>query len=369
MSRGFVSLVGAGPGDRELISLKGWQRLKDADVVFYDYLVNERLLNACQENSPTIYVGKSADEHHYTQDKINEVLVNEAQQGKRIVRLKGGDPFVFGRGSEEILSLKEAGIPFEIIPGITAAVAGPTYAGVPLTHRGLSLSCTFVTGHESKDRPLPQTDWNNLADNRNTLIFYMGMKNISSIVQNLIQQGRPANSSAIVIQNGSFGIQRSVEGNLDNIIQKVKESKLTSPALILVGAVSELRESLKWFENLPLFGKTLGWVGKFHSHEKELDHVESLGAHVIELPILSSQGETREPRFRAKLLIKRHEVQNLAFDSLESYQKLNKTIPLSKEWLQHFTLGSTDKRVIEQISHEQQLNCTLIDKIDDFLKP
>jgi uroporphyrinogen III methyltransferase/synthase len=269
VSSGVVYLVGAGPGDPGLITVAGLDRIREADVIVYDRLVSERLLDHARGDAELIYVGKipahvsGATGAPHDQDAINQTLVDKAIEGNRVVRLKGGDPFVFGRGGEEAEALRAAGIPFEVVPGVTSAVAVPAYAGIPVTHRGVAVSFAVVTGHEEPGKPGSAVDWPHLATAVDTLVFLMGVKNLPDIVANLVANGRPGTTPVAVIRRGTTPEQSTVTGTLANIAERVAEAGLTPPAITVVGEVVRLRETLLWFdqtggrpaENRPLFGK------------------------------------------------------------------------------------------------------------------
>jgi uroporphyrinogen III methyltransferase/synthase len=252
---GKVYLIGAGPGDPGLITVKGLACVKKADVIIYDYLANERLLEHRRPDAELVYVGKQGGRHTLPQEEINALIVRKAREGKIVARLKGGDPFIFGRGGEEAEELADDGIPFEIVPGVTAATAVPTYAGIPLTHRDHTASVAFVTGHEDPTKEESKVHWDRIATGIGTLVFFMGMKNLRNIVDNLVSHGRASETPVALIQWGTRTDQRVVTGTLLNIIEKVKEAKLGPPAIIVVGEVVRLREKLNWYESKPLFGK------------------------------------------------------------------------------------------------------------------
>src|SRR4051794_33725687 len=256
---GIVSLVGAGPGDPGLLTLRGAELLARADVVVYDYLANPQLLAHCRPGAERIYVGKKAASHSMTQEQINALLVEHGRAGRRVVRLKGGDPFVFGRGGEECEALAAAGIPFEVVPGITAALAAPAYAGIPVTHRDFNSSFTFVTGHEKEEKykaddsrarqpgGASDLDWSALAK-LPCLAFYMGVKSLPRICRKLIEHGMPSDMPAATIRWGTTSRQRTVTGTLADLPQRVAAAKLAPPALTIVGRVVGLRETMNWFE-------------------------------------------------------------------------------------------------------------------------
>jgi uroporphyrinogen III methyltransferase/synthase len=249
-----VYLVGAGPGDPGLITVAGLERLKEADVIVYDRLVNEALLKEARADAELIFVGKVAGESH-DQEAINRLLIEKAREGKRVVRLKGGDPFIFGRGGEEAEALREAGVPFEGVPGVTSAVAVPAYAGIPVTHRGLASTFAVITGHEHPEKPESSIDWAKLATAVDTLVFLMGTKTLPEIVEKLVANGRAAETPVAVIRWGTTPEQRTVVGTLADIAARVEEAGITPPAITVVGEVVGLRETLLWFEDRPLFGK------------------------------------------------------------------------------------------------------------------
>ncbi|MDC5840331.1 uroporphyrinogen-III C-methyltransferase [Vibrio europaeus] len=240
---GFVSLVGAGPGDPDLLTVKGHRVIQQAEVVVYDRLVSPEILALANSDAEMIYVGKKLDFHCVPQDQINQILVEKAQQGKKVVRLKGGDSFIFGRGGEELEELAEQGIRFEVVPGITAAAGATAYAGIPLTHRDHAQSVQFITGHVQKDGR--EIDWYSLAQSNNTLVFYMGLKQSGYITEKLLETGLDANMSCAIIENGTRREQRVFTGALQELPNMAKEA--VSPALIVVGSVTSLHDKLKWF--------------------------------------------------------------------------------------------------------------------------
>ncbi|MBI4395023.1 MAG: uroporphyrinogen-III C-methyltransferase, partial [Candidatus Omnitrophica bacterium] len=254
--RGLVSIVGAGPGDPKLLTLKAKEALEAADVVVYDYLIHPSILKHAPR-AQQIYVGKRGGDPDSTPQKSIELLIAKlARQGKRIVRLKGGDPFIFGRGGEEALWLAHHKIPFEIIPGVTAGVAAPAYAGIPVTHRGLASEVTFITAHEDP-RKKPSINWKALAQLQGTLVLYMGVKTLPETVRLLLKYGKHLNTPVSVIRWGTTGEQKTVTGTLQTIVRNVEKAKLTAPALTVIGNVNRLRPKIKWFEEKPLFGKTV----------------------------------------------------------------------------------------------------------------
>jgi uroporphyrin-III C-methyltransferase len=246
-ARGKVYLVGAGPGDPELITVKGLRCLRAADVVVYDRLVNSVLLDEVPASAQRIFVGKQPGRCSLRQEEINALLVEHAQPGKTVVRLKGGDPFVFGRGGEEALALVEAGIAFEIVPGISSAIAVPAYAGIPVTHRSQSGALTIVTGHETPEHAAPLVNWEALAQLDGTLVILMGVATLPLISQKLVQAGMDPAIPAAVIEQGTIARQRVVRGSLADIAERVTTAGLHSPAVVVVGRVVDLSSLLSWF--------------------------------------------------------------------------------------------------------------------------
>ncbi len=283
---GKVYLVGAGPGDPGLITLKGFRLLQEAEVVIYDFLASPELLKHIPPEAEKIYVGKKGGDHTLPQNEINQLIINRASLGKKVVRLKGGDPFIFGRGGEEAEELAQANIPFEIVPGVTSAIAVPAYAGIPLTHRRYNTSVAFFTGHEDPTKAgLPQ-DLGEKAAGVETLVFLMSLKNLPSIVDRLIHHGRDPETPAALIRWGTTPIQKTITGTLKTIIRKAEEAALAPPAIFVVGKVVELRDTLNWFERRPLFGKTI-MVTRTREQASELvDQLSALGADCLELPTI-----------------------------------------------------------------------------------
>jgi uroporphyrin-III C-methyltransferase len=242
---GKVYLTGAGPGDIELLTIKAHRVITEADVIIYDRLANPEILDMAKDGCEFVYVGKEDGRHTLPQDEINEVIYQNALKHDVVVRLKGGDPFVFGRGGEEGAYLHERGIAFEIIPGITSAVSVPAYAGIPVTHRGVAVSFRVVTGHESPNKEVSQIPWENFKTD-DTIVFLMGLHNLKKIASKLIEIGKPKDYPCAVISRGTTEDQQVVVGTLENIVEEAKG--IPTPALIIVGRVVELREQLKWFK-------------------------------------------------------------------------------------------------------------------------
>lgn len=244
MGNGKVYIVGAGPGDLELITLKGKRAIAEADVIFYDRLINKQLLAFAKKSATLIYAGKQPNNHSISQEELNQLLVFHAQQGKIVTRLKGGDPFIFGRGSEEAETLVQYDVPFEIVPGISAGIAAPAYAGIPVTHRNVSNRFTIMTGH---DEAIEQTNWEMFMEENHTLIIYMGMKNFYNIIGELIHHGKDGETPIAIIQWGTTDEQRAITGTLHTIIPHVIKQKISNPAIIIIGDVVRYHDSLSWF--------------------------------------------------------------------------------------------------------------------------
>jgi uroporphyrinogen III methyltransferase/synthase len=284
-----VYLIGAGPGDPGLITVKGLNILQRADVILYDNLVANQLLSHSRPDAQRIYVGKKAGRHLFSQEQINQLILDHAQKHNCIVRLKGGDPLVFGRGGEEALALKKAGIAFEIIPGITAGIAGPAYAGIPITHRELAGDVAFITGHEAADRVNDsQIDWEALARWRGTIIFYMGITKLDSICDQLIQHGMTADTPAAIVRWATTSKQETITDRLDQLAQRVAQQKIRPPAIIIIGKVVNLRKKLGWFEDRPLFGQQIMVTRSQSQASKLTQALSNLGATVIECPVIQS---------------------------------------------------------------------------------
>jgi len=244
---GFVSLVGAGPGDAELLTIKALRLLQTADVVIYDRLVSADILELIPAGISRISVGKSPGNHCVPQGQINEIIVNLAKSGRHIVRLKGGDPYMFGRGGEEVLALKQHHIAFEIVPGITSASGCSAYSGIPLTHRGISRRVQFITGHFNNDEHL-DLNWQSIADPQSTIVIYMGLANLSSISNALIKAGLPASTPAAAIHNGTTETQQRVLSTLEQLHVEIQKKQIQSPAIIIIGEVVSLTDELDWFQ-------------------------------------------------------------------------------------------------------------------------
>ena len=285
MKNKIVYLVGSGPGDPGLITVKGLECIKKADVIVYDYLVNSVLLRNARKGVELIYVGKKGNQHTMEQDDINQLLVDKANENKIVTRLKGGDPYVFGRGGEEAIVLRENNILFEVVPGITAAIASPNYAGIPVTHRTCTSTFGLITGHEDPTKDQSDVDWEKLSTGLGTLTFYMGIKNLPNIVNQLVKHGRSADTPVAVIRWGTTTHQETVTGTLSTIVEIAKDIK--PPAITIVGEVVNLRDQLNWFESRPLFGKTIIVTRSRDQASVFSDQLIDLGANVLEYPTIN----------------------------------------------------------------------------------
>ncbi len=291
MRQGRVYLVGAGPGDPELLTLKGLRLLQSADVVVYDRLIDKRLLDHCRSDVELVDVGKFPGGRGHEQARISELLVEKALGGRRVVRLKGGDPFIFGRGGEEAEALRDAGVPFEVSPGVTSAVAVPAYAGIPLTHRDHASAFTVVTGSVAPGKPDMQTDWSAVARTPGTLVVLMGWRRLGKVVSALMRAGKPGGTPAAIVSRGTTSAQVSVSGRLDSIEEAAMSAGLGAPAVLVVGEVAKLSDTLNWRENLPLFGRRV-IVTRTKSQAGGLSaRLAESGAHPLEIPTI----EVRPP--------------------------------------------------------------------------
>jgi uroporphyrinogen III methyltransferase/synthase len=302
--KGKVYIVGAGPGDIGLLTVKGLKCLQKAEVVVYDFHLNAQVLNYIHHEAEFVYAGKRGGQHTMTQDEINMTLIEKAKEGKNICRLKGGDPFVFGRGGEEAEVLSKEGIEFEIVPGVSSAVAAPAYAGIPLTHRLYSSSLAIVPGYEDVTKGESSIDWTRLATGVGTIVFLMTVKNISMVCRKLIENGRKPDTPVAVVRWGTRADQTTLTGNLNNIDSLVKEKDIRPPAVMVVGEVVNLRDKLKWYEDKPLFGNRILVT---REHTVGFEPLEEMGAEIMEFHTIS----TAAPDDWSDL--------DKAIDSIESY--------------------------------------------------
>lgn len=283
----IVYLIGAGPGDPGLFTLRGKELLETCDVIVYDYLANDELLRFARPDAERVYVGKQGGNHTLSQEEINRLIVAKAGEGKRVARLKGGDPYMFGRGAEEAEELLAAGVAFEVVPGVTSAIAGPAYAGIPLTHRSYASSVCFATGHEDPAKPESAHNWQALATGASTLVFFMGMKNLPDIVAKLTANGMAGTTPAALVRWGTTPEHRSVAGTLRDLPRLAEEHGFTAPSLIVIGHVVSLRDSLNWFEKKPLLGQGVLVTRSRDQASAMARELASLGARAVEFPTIS----------------------------------------------------------------------------------
>jgi uroporphyrinogen III methyltransferase/synthase len=284
-----VYLVGAGPGDPGLLTRHGAEALSRADVVVYDRLADNSMLAIAPADAELVYVGKQAAVHAVPQAHINELLAEHALQGKCVVRLKGGDPFVFGRGGEEATHLRDQGVPFIVVPGVSSSVAAPAYAGIPVTDRRYASSFAVITGHEDPTKPESRLDWAGIARGADTLVFLMALTNLPGIAERLVAEGRPAGTPAAVIERGTTPGQRVVTGTLADIVARVCGAGLHPPALIVVGEVVRLRDLLAWHDSQPLAGRRI-LVPRVRRRPSEIVRLlKAAGAETAEVPVLRSE--------------------------------------------------------------------------------
>ena len=292
-SNGMVYLVGAGPGDAGLLTLRGAELLARAEVVVYDALVNPELLRLAPKTAEVIYGGKRAKEHTIPQKDLNQLLIAKAREGKTVVRLKGGDPYVFGRGGEEAEELADAKVPFEVVPGVSSFVAVPNYAGVPLTHRGFCSRLTLITGHEDPSKEPSSIDWPQVAQTPGTKVIMMGTDRIGEIAKTLIGHGMEPATPIAMIRWGTTGQQQSIDGTLENIGAVAQQSGIAPPTVAVIGEVVKLRPKLNWFERRPLFGQRVV-VTRSRDQSAQLSHrLSDLGADVLEVPTIKIEPPTR----------------------------------------------------------------------------
>jgi uroporphyrinogen III methyltransferase/synthase len=284
--QGKVYLVGAGPGDPGLLTIKGRECLCGADVIIYDYLANQAFLGYAKEGAELIYAGKKGGCHTMSQEEISSLIVDRARRGKRVVRLKGGDPFIFGRGGEEAQELARAEIDFEVVPGITSAIAVPAYAGIPLTHRDYTSTVAFITGHEDPGKEKSDIEWDKIALGTGTLVFLMGVGNLAQIAESLMLNGRSPDTPVAVIRRGTVPAQKTLIGTLRDIARLAREHNTKPPAIIVVGNVVRIRKELNWFETRPLFGKRIVVTRAREQSSEFLALLSEFGAECIEFPTI-----------------------------------------------------------------------------------
>jgi uroporphyrinogen III methyltransferase/synthase len=292
---GIVYLVGAGPGDPGLATVRAIELIARADVIFYDRLVAPQLLRGARADAELTYVGKEPGGHTMSQEEINWLLVTHARNGRAVVRLKGGDPFVFGRGGEEAEALVQADVRFEVVPGVTAGVAAPAYAGIPVTHRDQSSAVAFVTAHEDPAKPESAIDWARLAAFPGTLVFYMGVGSLPALTRELQQHGRDPDEPAAVVERGTLPRQRVLTGRLADIAARAGGAAIRPPALTVVGSVAALRERLAWFERAPLRGRRIAVTRARAQASGLAASLEHLGAEVVEVPSIRIEPRLDSP--------------------------------------------------------------------------
>lgn len=284
--KGKVYLVGAGPGDPDLITVRGRECIGLADVIIHDYLANRVFLEYADEKAEMIYAGKRGGCHTLNQAEINSLIIDRAEKGLTVVRLKGGDPFIFGRGGEEAQELVRAGISFEVVPGITSAIAVPAYAGIPLTHRDYTSTVAFITGREGHSKEKSSIKWDKISTGVGTLVFLMGVENLPRITENLLKNGRSPDTPVAIICRGTLSEQRTIVGRLNDIALLAVEKGIKPPAVIIVGEVVNLRNELDWFEKRPLFGKRIIVTRAREQASGFLKVLNALGAECIEFPTI-----------------------------------------------------------------------------------
>jgi uroporphyrinogen III methyltransferase/synthase len=291
--KGVVYLVGAGPGDTGLFTVRGAELLGRADVVVYDALVNPELLRLAPKSAEVIFGGKRGKEQSISQAQLNQLLIKKAREGKVVVRLKGGDPYVFGRGGEEAEQLADAGLPFEVVPGVSSFVAVPNYAGVPLTHRDISSRITLITGHEDPGKEASTIDWPQVAKTPGTKVIMMGTDRIGQIAETLVREGMAPNTPVAMVRWGTTGRQHSIEGTLETIAQVAQREKIGPPTVAVVGDVVKLRSKLNWFEKRPLFGQRVV-VTRTREQASQLSRkLNDLGAEVLEIPTIKLEAPSQ----------------------------------------------------------------------------
>jgi uroporphyrinogen III methyltransferase/synthase len=342
MKCGTVYLVGAGPGEPGLITVKGLGCLRKADVIIYDRLIDDSLLEEAPPKTEKIYVGKGRGCHAMEQKEINLLMVGKARAGKMVVRLKGGDPFVLGRGGEEAEVLAANHIPFEIVPGVSSAYAVPAYAGIPVTHRRLASSFTVITGHETPEKGGESIAWDKISMSGDTLVFLMGMGNLAHIVSKLIRNGKTSSTPVSVTSHGASPRQRTVVGTLEDIVSKAKEAGFEPPAVIVVGEVVRLREQLRWFDSLPLFGKRVLVTRAEHQADELSRQLTELGAIPVEMPVIKI-GPPRTWKELDQAIVNRKSYGWIIFTSInavEMFWKRLYALNLDSRWLADTKIGA-----------------------------
>ena len=300
VKQGKVWLLGSGPGDTGLLTVKALECIRKADVLVYDNLASAAVLNEAKRDAELIYAGKRADKHHLRQFETNALLVEKALEGKNVARVKGGDPFIFGRGGEEAQELRKAGVEFEIIPGVSSSYAAPAYAGIPVTHRDYASSFHVITGHESADKEGSVLDYKTLAKEEGTLVFLMGLRNLPHIASQLMEHGKDPKTPAAVVQEGTTGHQKEAFGCLENIAQKAREAGIQTPALTVIGGVAELGRELSWSGGKPLSGARVLLTGTPSMCEKQKSVLEEDGAEALPFSLIYTE-ELETPELEKEL--------------------------------------------------------------------
>ncbi|MCD6299903.1 MAG: uroporphyrinogen-III C-methyltransferase [Dehalococcoidales bacterium] len=341
MKKGKVYLIGAGPGDPGLITVKGQDCLRQADVIIYDRLIDSSLLDAARPDAEKIYVGKGRGCHTREQKDINQLLVEKAKAGKTVVRLKGGDPFILGRGGEEAEALADNYIPFEVVPGVSAVTAVPAYAGIPITHRRRASSFAVVTGHEDISKTEPSISWDKVSNATDTLICLMGIDNLEQIVEQLIKNGRAPSTTVAIIQEGTTPRQQTLVSNLRNIVARAKENNVRPPAVIVVGEVVSLRDKLRWFEKRPLWGKRILVTRARHQANELSQLLRKYGAIPIEMPVIEiSPPPTWEELDQAIRNLKSyHWIVFTSVNAVEVFFQRLYALKLDTRWLDNIKVG------------------------------
>jgi uroporphyrinogen III methyltransferase/synthase len=313
-TKATVYLVGAGPGDLGLVTLRAKECIKNADVIVYDHLANPEMLNWARDDAEIVYAGKEAGGSQLSQQQINAILIDKAREGKQVVRLKGGDPFVFGRGAEEAQAIADAGIPFEIVPGITSAIAGPAYAGIPMTHREHNSHVTFFTGHEDPAKAESAIDYAALAKLGGTQVMLMGVERLGSITNEMLKHGVSGDLPVALVRSATTGQQQTLTGTLSDIAQKAIANDFKAPAVAVFGEVVGLRDALNWYEKRPLFGKRIVVTRTRKQASVLSNKLRALGAHVIELPTIRIEPPSNLREF-AELVQDAHMYEWIVFTS------------------------------------------------------
>ncbi|NBG87096.1 uroporphyrinogen-III C-methyltransferase [Isachenkonia alkalipeptolytica] len=351
---GKVYLVGAGPGDEELITLKGVRAIEEADVILYDRLSSPGLLRYQKSGTELIDVGKKPDHHKVPQEEINKILIDKALEGKIVTRIKGGDPFVFGRGGEEALSLEREGILYEVVPGITSAIAVPAYGGIPVTQRNISTSFHVITGHENPEKEEAMVDYSLLAKLQGTLIFLMGIKALPNITKKLLNEGMKPNTKAAVIHRGTTAKEKKAVGTLETIVEEVKKKKIISPGIIVVGEVAGFSDQMDWRRFMPLKNKRILLTRSRKQASTLRKQLMSLGAEVVEYPSIKIVEEKEPGKLSHHILqLKESGAANLFFSSPNGVEAFFDGLKVIKKDIRNLkdmkitAIGESTKKALE----------------------